>query len=184
MKNIKEFKILSMAFRNHRRWKMRVRNKMVKLSIFILATLLTAGFITGLSQASEVLRLSKGQTVYVPLYSNVIFGDRELAWELSALLSIRNTDSTLPITISRVEYYDTDGKLVKKYLEKSKQVTPMGSVYFYVKTSDTAGGWGANFLVEWKSEEKVNEPIIESLMVGLRGTHSVSFISPGRVIER
>jgi len=157
---------------------------MVQLTIFILATLLISGFIIGPIQASEVLRLSKGQTVYVPLYSNIFIGDKELTWQLSSLLSIRNTDPALPITISRVEYYDTDGKLVRKYLGKSKQVNPMGSAYFYVKTSDTAGGWGANFLVEWKSEEKVNEPIIESLMTGHRGNHSVSFISQGRVIER
>ena len=163
---------------------MRVKNKKLQLIIFILATLLTAGFITGPIQASEVLRLSKGQTVYVPLYSNIFIGDKELTWQLSSLLSIRNTDSALPITILRVEYYDTDGKLVRKYLEKSKQLNPMGSAYFYVKTTDTAGGWGANFLVEWKSEEKVNEPIIESLMTGQRGTHSVSFISLGRVIEQ
>jgi len=161
-----------------------VKSKMVQLTIFILATLLISGFIIGPIQASEVLRLSKGQTVYVPLYSNIFIGDKELTWQLSSLLSIRNTDPALPITISRVEYYDTDGKLVRKYLGKSKQVNPMGSAYFYVKTSDTAGGWGANFLVEWKSEEKVNEPIIESLMTGHRGNHSVSFISQGRVIER
>lgn len=163
---------------------MRVKSKMVQLIIFILATLLTAGFIIGPIQASEVLRLSKGQTVYVPLYSNIFIGDKELTWQLSSLLSIRNTDAFLPITISRVDYYDTDGKLVRKYLEKSQVLNPMGSAYFYVKTSDTAGGWGANFLVEWKSEEKVNEPIIESLMTGHRGNHSVSFISLGRVIER
>jgi len=162
----------------------RVKSKMVQLIIFILATLLTAGFIIGPIQASEVLRLSKGQTVYVPLYSNIFIGDKELTWQLSSLLSIRNTDAFLPITISRVDYYDTDGKLVRKYLEKSQVLNPMGSAYFYVKTSDTAGGWGANFLVEWKSEEKVNEPIIESLMTGHRGNHSVSFISLGRVIER
>jgi len=59
----------------------------------------------------------------------------------------------------------------------------MASIYFYVKASDTTGGWGANFLVEWKSEKEVSQPIIESLMTGMRGTHSVSFISPGRVID-
>jgi hypothetical protein len=156
---------------------------MVKLAIFILATLLTAGFLTGPSHASEGGRQTNGQTVYVPLYSNIFVGDKEITWQLSALLSIRNTDPAHPITISRVEYYDSDGKLVRKYLEKFKQINPMASIYFYVKTSDTAGGWGANFLVEWESEKKVNEPIIESLMSGMRGNHSVSFISQGRVID-
>ena len=155
----------------------------IKQVLFILVALLIAGSLISFSHASEGRRQTKGQTVYVPLYSNIFIGDKEITWQMSALLSIRNTDPAHPITISRVEYYDSDGKLVRKYLEKSKQVNPMGSVYFYVKTSDTAGGWGANFIVEWKSEEKVNEPIIESLMSGLRGNHSVSFISPGRVID-
>ena len=151
--------------------------------VFILAALLMASSLTSFSQASEGRRQTKGQTVYVPLYSNIFVGDREITWQLSALLSIRNTDPALPITISRVEYYDSNGILVRRYLEKTKQVNPMASVYFYVKTSDTAGGWGANFLVEWESEKKVNEPIIESLMSGMRGNHSVSFISQGRVID-
>lgn len=113
----------------------------------------------------------------MPTYSNIFVGDRDIAWQLSALLSIHNTDLAQPITITRVDYYDSDGKLVRKYLEKSKKITPMGSIRFSVKASDTAGGWGANFLVEWKSEKEVSQPIIESLMTGLRGNHSVSFTS-------
>ena len=149
----------------------------------ILVALLIVSSLTSFSHASEGGRQTKGQTVYVPLYSNIFVGDKEITWQLSALLSVNNTDPALPITVSRVDYYDSDGKLVRKYLEKSKKINPMASAYFYVKTSDTAGGWGANFIVEWKSEEKVNAPIIESLMSGMRGTHSVSFISQGRVIE-
>ncbi len=113
----------------------------------------------------------------MPTYSNIFVGDRDIAWQLSALLSIHNTDLAQPITITRVDYYDSDGKLVRKYLEKSKKITPMGLIRFSVKASDTAGGWGANFLVEWKSEKEVSQPIIESLMTGLRGNHSVSFTS-------
>jgi len=150
----------------------------------ILIALLIFSSLTSFSHASEDRRHTTGQTVYVPLYSNIFIGDKEITWQLSALLSVRNTDPAHPITVSRVEYYDSNGKLVRKHLEKPKKLNPMGSAYFYVKTSDTAGGWGANFLVEWESEKKVNEPIIESLMSGMRGNHSVSFISQGRVIDR
>lgn len=163
---------------------MSAKNKMVKLTIFILATLLTAGFLTGPGQASEVLMLSQGQTVYVPLYSNIFVGDRQLNWELSALLSIRNTDPSNPITVSVADYYDTDGKLVRKYLSKPDQLNPLGSAYYYVKTSDTTGGWGANFIVQWNSEKEVSEPIVQSLMIGTHSAHSVSFITQGRVIAK
>ena len=159
------------------------KNSRVEQVLFILVALLFVGSLASISHGSEGSRRTKGQTIYVPTYSNIFFGDREIAWQLSALLSVRNTDTAHPITVSRVEYYDSDGKLVRKYLEKSKKINPMGSIKFYVKASDTAGGWGANFLVEWKSEKEVSQPIIESLMTGLRGNHSVSFISQGRVID-
>ena len=155
----------------------------VKQVLFILVALLIVGSLTSFSHAAESSRHIKGQTVYVPTYSNIFVGDREITWHLSALLSIHNTDSSQPITITRVDYYDSDGKLVRKHLEKSRTINPMASIKFYVKASDTAGGWGANFLVQWKSEKEVNQPIIESLMTGLRGNHSVSFISQGRVID-
>ena len=162
---------------------MNKRTPRFKPVIPILVALLIVSSLTSLSHGLEGRRQTKGQTVYVPLYSNIFVGDRAITWQLSALLGIRNTDPADPITISRVEYYDSDGKLVRKYLEKSEKINPMGSVYFFVKTSDSAGGWGANFLVEWKSEKEVSQPVIESLMTGLRGNHSVSFISPGRVID-
>ena len=159
------------------------KSSRVKQILFILVSLLIIASLTSFSYGSEGSRRTKGQTVYVPIYSNIFVGDREIAWQLSALLSIHNTDLVQTITITRVDYYDSDGKLVKKYLEKSQKINPMGSIRFSVKASDTAGGWGANFLVEWKSEKEVNQPIIESLMTGLRGNHSVSFISQGRVID-
>ena len=159
------------------------KSSRVEQVLFILVALLIVSALTSFSHASESGKHTKGQTVYVPTYSNIFVGDREIAWQLSALLSIHNTDRTQPITITRVDYHDSDGKLVRKYLEKSQKINPMGSIKFYVKASDTAGGWGANFLVEWKSEKEVNQPIIESLMTGLRGNHSVSFINQGRVID-
>ena len=155
----------------------------VKQVLFILVALSIVGSLASFSHGSASSKHTKGQTVYVPTYSNIFVGDREITWQLSALLSIHNTDPAQSIIITRVDYYDSDGKLVRKHLEKSTKINPMASTKFYVKSSDTAGGWGANFLVEWKSEKEVNQPIIESLMTGLRGNHSVSFISQGRVID-
>ena len=156
----------------------------VKPIIFLLVALFLASSLTGQSQAARDLRLSKGQTIYVPVYSHIYVGDRQLAWNLSANLIIHNTDPGNPITVLAVDYYDWEGKLVKQHLSKPKQVNPMGSAFYYVKTSDTKGGWGANFVVKWKSENEVNEPLVECVMTGSRGNHSVSFISRGHVVVK
>jgi hypothetical protein len=140
--------------------------------------------LTSFSQAAGKPSLSKGQTIYVPVYSHIYVGDRALPWNLSANLSVRNTDPSNPITVLTVDYYDSEGKLVKNYLSKPKQLNPMGSDYYFVKTSDTTGGYGANFVVKWKSEKEANELIVECVMTGTRGNHSVSFISKGRAVAR
>lgn len=54
---------------------------------------------TGWTSSHEAL-LSKGQTVYVPVYSNVFSGPRSLPFQLATTLSIRNTDLSSSLRIS------------------------------------------------------------------------------------
>jgi len=44
-------------------------------------------------------------------------------------------------------------------------------------------GSGANFLVKWKSQTKVNPPLIEGVMIGTRSGQGISFVSRGQVIN-
>ncbi|KPK46470.1 MAG: hypothetical protein AMK74_00095 [Nitrospira bacterium SM23_35] len=135
------------------------------------------------SQADSEIRLWKGQTVNVPVYPHIYIGDKEIPLDLSTNLSVRNTDSENSITVVSVDYYDSDGKLVRKYVEKPALLNPMASAYFLAKTSDTRGGWGANFIVEWRAEKEATEPLIESVITGARGTHSYSFVTRGKPIK-
>ena len=64
------------------------------------------------------IALTRGQTVYVPVYSHIYSGDTERPFLLTAIVSIRNTDPRVSIVLTAVDYYDSEGKLVRKYLEK------------------------------------------------------------------
>nr|WP_293151635.1 DUF3124 domain-containing protein [Okeania sp. SIO2C9] len=85
--------------------------------------------------------------------------------------------------MTAVKYYDTDGKLVKQYLQNPLKLSPLVSRDFYLEQKDTTGGYGANFLVEWVAEKQVNEPIVEAIMLGTSGSQAVAFSSSGKVIE-
>ena len=65
------------------------------------------------------IRLSKKQTVYVPVYSNVFSGPRKRPLQLEATLAIRSTDPVASLRITSIDYYDTAGKLVRRYLKQS-----------------------------------------------------------------
>ena len=124
-----------------------------------------------------------GQTVYVPVYSHIYHDDGKKTFNLAATLSIRNTDLANPIVITFVRYYDTNGKLVRQYLEQPIQIDALASTDFVIDTTDTSGGSGAKFLVEWIAQTEVSEPIIEAVMIGSGYHQGISFISPGKVIK-
>jgi hypothetical protein len=146
----------------------------------------TLTLFAGLSPAGEDLRGKwLSQTVYVPIYSHIYADDRyrDKPFLLTATLSVRNTDTTRPITLRKVDYYDSQGNLLKSYLEQPQVVGPFGSTRFIVPESETLGGAGAKFLVEWEAATAVTEPIIESVMIGTKMQQGISFLSMGRVIR-
>jgi hypothetical protein len=144
---------------------------------------LTVLMLTSPLNAGSHVKLLKGQTIYVPAYSHIYYGDTEQPFYLTVTLSIRNTDPDLPITIDSVEYYDTDGKLIKRYTENAVKLGAMASTRYVVKESDKTGGSGANFIVRWKSDAKVTEPITESIMISTQTQQGVSFTSRGQAIR-
>lgn len=125
-----------------------------------------------------------GHTLYVPVYSHIYSQNARSVINLTATLSIRNTDATQPIRISSVRYYDSDGNLVRTYVRDPVRLNPMASVDFVVDENDTSGGSGANFIVEWSSAQTVTEPVVEAVMISTASAMGISFTSPGRVLER
>jgi len=132
--------------------------------------------------ATDASGLSRGQSIYVPAYSHIYSGNREQPFLLTVTLSIRNIDPRRAITVTVVDYYETQGKLLKHCLEKPIRLAPLESYRFIIPEKDTSGGSGANFIVEWTAKEKTNAPIVESIMIGTQFQQGISFTSRGQVI--
>jgi hypothetical protein len=158
-----------------------INNKHYGIIIFIWAILILALANSPITEAGE---LSKGQSVYVPIYSHIYSGDREHPFLLTAILSIRNTDSDHNITILTVDYFDSDGKLLRNYVEKPESLGPMASKRYVVGESDKGGGSGAKFIVKWQSSAQVNPPIIEGVMIGTKMQQGISFVSRGQPLHK
>ena len=153
-------------------------------NLVCLIVILTLAGIPGPAAVSaEDIRLSAGQTVYVPIYSHIYSGVKGRPFDLAATLSIRNTNLQYPITLISVKYYDTTGKLVTDYLKTPTELGPLVSTRYIITEDDKAGGSGANFIVVWKSERKLNPPIIEAVMIGTHSGQGISFLSRGQVIK-
>ena len=126
--------------------------------------------------------LSTGQTLYVPAYSHIYAGHKQRPYLLTVTLSIRNIDPKQPIFVSSVEYYRTDGDLLKQYLAEPVRLNALGSTRFIVPLQDKEGGSGANFIVKWHANSRVNPPVVEAVMIGTQSQQGISFTSRGQVL--
>lgn len=154
------------------------------------------GFLTGLwlglalalgqpALAQDAPPPSKGQLLYLPVYSHIYHGvlDRKGKPDnllLSALVSIRNADSRRPIRISSARYYDTEGKLLREFVAAPRVIPAFGTLELFVEQNDTSGGSGANFAIAWEAETAVNPPVVEALHAFIQGPRSVVFITYAR----
>ena len=121
---------------------------------------------------------------YVPVYSHIYFRDQRRSIDLAVTLSVRNTDPERAITVSAVRYYDTAGRLLHAYLRAPVRLGPMASAEYVVAERDAPGGTGANFLVEWRADQRVTDPIVEAVMISTESSLGISFTSVGRPLVR
>ena len=89
------------------------------------------------ASAQEVRLLNSGQSLYLPIYSHIVFGNVGRSGTpsqvlLSALVSIRNTDPGRPLRVLSARYYDTNGKLIGERMPKPVIVAPLGTCTAYL----------------------------------------------------
>ncbi|MFZ4681421.1 MAG: DUF3124 domain-containing protein [Terrimicrobiaceae bacterium] len=126
-----------------------------------------------------------GELIYVPIYSSIFYQDSKRTLELAATLSIHNVDPDHSLALTKVDYYNTKGELIRRYLEKPLLLKPLETKNFVIDKTDTTGGTGANFLVEWRAQdEAIVSPLLEAIMINVASSQSLSFTSQGKVIKR
>lgn len=129
-------------------------------------------------------KIVMGQTVYVPVYSQIYHHNSQNSkMNLSVTLSVRNTDMNYPLIITSVYYYDSYGKLLKKYIENPVELKPLASTEVFIRANDISGGIGANFIVDWVATNIISPPIIEAVMISTALNQGISFLTEGKVIK-
>ena len=118
---------------------------------------------------------------YVPSYSHV-YRNNGRPLLLESTLSIRNTDPQYAMRVHKVEYYDSNGKMLRSFVEKTVSLSQLSSLEFLKEKMNEKGGFGAFFVVLWSSDNPLAEPVIESVMIESSPHKQISFVSEGRTL--
>ena len=124
-----------------------------------------------------------GASIYLPLYSHIYFGDGLRPFNLAATMSFRNVDSEHGVEIVRADYFDSNGKRLRSFIDKAIVLGPLAAHNFKLKESDVAGGSGASLFISWRSATGVLPPLVESVMIGASAGQGISFTSRGVTVE-
>ena len=139
--------------------------------------------------AQDAPSLSSGQSIYLPVYSHLYHGEvnpktgKPSETLVSTHVSIRNTDMKTAMKITSARYYNTDGKLLREYLPAPRTIPPLGTHELFVPRSDSSGGSGANFIIDWNTERPVNPPLVEALHADIREARTLLFVTTGQPIQ-
>lgn len=110
-------------------------------------------------------------TIYVPIYSDIYVMEQNQNSLLAATLSIRNTSYADSLFVSQIDYFNTEGNLVRSYIDNPISLPPMATVNYVIEKEDTAGGSGANFIVVLSAKNKNINPLVQAVMIGENGSN-------------
>ena len=145
--------------------------------------------LNALAAAQDAPPRSAGQSLYLPIYSHLYHGDvnprtgKPSETLVSTHVSIRNTDPSAAVKIVSARYYNTDGKLLREFLAKPQAIPPLGTFELYVPRSDSSGGSGANFIIDWTADKPANPPLVEALHADIREARTLLFVTTARPIQ-
>lgn len=125
----------------------------------------------------------KSGTTYLSVYSHIYSITEHVTHDLTATISMRNTNRFDTVFIQKADYYNSKGELIRTYFNKSIFVAPLETVEIVIDQGDKEGGSGANFIFEWKIKQNLNDPFFESVMISTSGQQGISFTTQGRKIN-
>lgn len=126
--------------------------------------------------------LTSGES-YLSVYSQIYSYSQHKMYNLTAMISLRNTSAKDSIYLSKINYYDTHGALIKSYIDDPIYLTPMETIDIVINEVDISGGTGGNFIFDWNTPKACPEPIFEGVMTSTSGQQGLSFLTQAKRID-
>ncbi|WP_158974867.1 DUF3124 domain-containing protein [Cellulophaga sp. L1A9] len=120
---------------------------------------------------------------YLSVYSQIYSVTEHVTHDLTATVSIRNTSRKDTLYITKGEYFNSQGKLLNTYIDKTIYLNPLETLAIVIAEKDKEGGSGANFIFDWQVKPNTSAPLFESVMISTSGSQGLSFTTQGKKID-
>lgn len=119
---------------------------------------------------------------YLSVYSQIYSQTEHRTFNLTVTVSLRNTNTSDTVYIQTVDYYNTSGEAIRKYLRQPVYIAPMETVEIVIAEDDLQGGTGGNFYFDWLTPPGAHPPYFEAVMISTYGGQGLSFTTQGHPV--
>lgn len=116
---------------------------------------------------------------YLSIYSRIYSVTEHRTINLTVTVSLRNISSTDTVFITRSDYYNTEGDLIRSYHKNAVYLKPHETIEIIIDEKDSDGGSGANFIFEWAHPKNSPDPVFDAVMISTSGQQGISFTTQG-----
>lgn len=120
---------------------------------------------------------------YLSIYSQIDNSKQQTIYKFTPTVSLQNTSEKDTIYLSKVNYYDANGKLLKKYLKKPIYISPLETLNIHIEEFDVFDITGSKFIFDWKTPKDCPEPIFEGLMSSTIDAQNLIFTTKAKRIN-
>ncbi len=77
-----------------------------------------------------------GQTIYLPIYSYIYYGNKGKIYGLTVTVSLHNTDQQNSIILKSIQYYNAKGELIEDFLSQPVALNALERNLLYQRIYD------------------------------------------------
>ena len=125
-----------------------------------------------ITSAVDLRQLNYKQTFY---YSDIYIDRYNQKVLLSATSSIRNTTLKKSLYINKIDYYGTNGELIKSYIKNLIKLPPMATLNYVVEKEENKGGPGTDFIIDVEGLDDT----VKAVMIGYFSNKAFAFNTQG-----
>ncbi|WP_347838568.1 DUF3124 domain-containing protein [uncultured Draconibacterium sp.] len=122
-------------------------------------------------------------TSYLSVYPQIYTKSEERRVNLTTTVSMRNPNVKATLYIDKIDYYNTKGDCIRKYISHPVFIRPMETVEIIIDHADNEGGTGANLIFQWYKETSASDPVFEAVMISTYGQMGLSFVTQDKRIK-
>ncbi|MDT0554778.1 DUF3124 domain-containing protein [Patiriisocius hiemis] len=126
--------------------------------------------------------LESGST-FLSIYSQIFLRTEKDEADLTATVSLHNPNIADSVYINSAIYYNTEGRAIRTYIDKTIFIKPMETVQIVIDGLDNEGGTGANFIFDWQIKPNTITPLFEAVMISTYGQQGISFVTEGKRLK-